>query len=377
MARFEPRRKGGGFGSFLFWLLAAGAVAGIFVFAFFSSAISRPGPSQAETAFVVERGASGASIAEALQDQNLITDSLLFRIANRIYAKSDTLQAGEYNIPAGASVRDIVEMISGGDALLHAITFPEGITIDGVMRTLAASDVLTGDMPAAPPEGISPAAQQAYLRSAHRTPAAPPEGSILPDTYHVERGMTRAALLQQMRDAHDEAVAEIWARRAPNLPITTPEQLVNLASIVERETGVAAERPIVAGVFINRLRRPMRLETDPTIIYGVCKRHPDRCRDGRLIDAQGNRRTIRASEIAMDTGYNTYRIDGLPPTPISNPGRAALEATANPAQTNAIFFVADGTGGHIFADTLAEHQRNVARWREIEAERLAAERAGR
>lgn len=354
MARFEPRRKGGGFGSFLFWLLAAGAVAGIFVFAFFSSAISRPGPSQAETAFVVERGASGASIAEALRDQNLITDPLLFRIANRIYAKSDTLQAGEYNIPAGASVRDIVEMISGGDALLHAITFPEGITIDGVMRTLAASDVLTGDMP-----------------------AAPPEGSILPDTYHVERGMTRAALLQQMRDAHDEAVAEIWARRAPNLPITTPEQLVNLASIVERETGVAAERPIVAGVFINRLRRPMRLETDPTIIYGVCKRHPDRCRDGRLIDAQGNRRTIRASEIAMDTGYNTYRIDGLPPTPISNPGRAALEATANPAQTNAIFFVADGTGGHIFADTLAEHQRNVARWREIEAERLAAERAGR
>jgi UPF0755 protein len=133
----------------------------------------------------------------------------------------------------------------------------------------------------------------------------------------------------------------------------------------------------VAGVFINRLRRPMRLQTDPTIIYGVCKVHPNRCRDGRLIDAQGNRRTIRQSEIDLDTGYNTYRIDGLPPTPISNPGRAALEATANPAQTNAIYFVADGTGGHIFAETLAEHERNVARWREIEAERLAAERARR
>jgi UPF0755 protein len=121
----------------------------------------------------------------------------------------------------------------------------------------------------------------------------------------------------------------------------------------------------------------MRLETDPTIIYGVCLRHPDRCRDGRLVDARGNRRVIRQSEIDMNTGYNTYRIDGLPPTPIANPGRAALEATAHPAQSNAIFFVADGTGGHVFASTLAEHQANVARWREIEARRLAAERAGR
>jgi UPF0755 protein len=251
-------------------------------------------------------------------------------------------------------VRDIVEMMSNGDALQHALTFPEGITIAAAMRVIEESDVLTGDMP-----------------------ETPPEGSILPDTYHVQRGMTRAALLQLMRDAHDEAVAEIWETRQPNLPLATPEDLVNLASIVERETGVASERPLVAAVFINRLRRPMRLETDPTIIYGVCLRYPARCRDGRLVDAQGNRRVIRQSEIAMDTGYNTYRIDGLPPTPIANPGRAALEATANPAQSNALFFVADGTGGHVFASTLAEHNANVARWREIEAERLAAERAGR
>ncbi|MEZ6023211.1 MAG: endolytic transglycosylase MltG [Hyphomonadaceae bacterium] len=175
----------------------------------------------------------------------------------------------------------------------------------------------------------------------------------------------------------DAAVAEIWEGRAPNLPLETPDDLVNLASIVERETGVASERPLVAAVFINRLRTPMRLETDPTIIYGVCLRHPDRCRDGRLVDARGNRRTIRQSEIALDTGYNTYRIDGLPPTPIANPGRAALEATAHPAESNALFFVADGTGGHVFASTLAEHNANVARWRVIEAERLAAERANR
>jgi UPF0755 protein len=244
--------------------------------------------------------------------------------------------------------------MTSGDALQHAITFPEGITIAAAMRIIEENEVLTGDMP-----------------------EAPPEGSILPDTYHVQRGMSRAALLQLMRDAHDEAVAEIWENRAPNLPLATPAELVNLAAIVERETGVPSERPMVAGVFINRLRAPMRLETDPTIIYGVCLRYPARCRDGRLVDAQGNRRVIRQSEIAMDTGYNTYRIDGLPPTPIANPGRAALEATANPAQSNALFFVADGTGGHVFASTLAEHNANVARWREIEAERLAAERAGR
>ncbi|MBC7769939.1 MAG: endolytic transglycosylase MltG [Phycisphaerales bacterium] len=354
MARFEPRRSGGGFGSFLFWGAVAIGAAALFAFAFFSTAVGRPGPSTTETAFVVERGATGASIAAALEEQNLVTDALLFRVANRLYAGGQPLQAGEYQIPAQASVKQIVEMISGGDALQHALTFPEGITIDGVMRTLEESDVLTGDMP-----------------------EAPPEGSILPDTYHVQRGMTRAALLQQMRDAHDRAVAEVWASRAENLPLASPEELVTLASIVERETGVGSERPLVASVFVNRLRRPMRLETDPTIIYGVCKAHPNRCRDGRLVDAQGNRRTIRASEIALDTGYNTYRIDGLPPTPISNPGRAALEATANPAESRALFFVADGTGGHVFAETLAEHNANVARWRVIEQQRLAAERAGR
>lgn len=352
MARAPARRGSGGF--LLFWLLALGAAAAVFVFFYFSSALSRPGPGAEDRAFMVERGASGASIAAALEEQGFISDDFLFRIANRFYGDGATLQAGEYQIPARASVREIVEMMTSGDALQHAITFPEGITMSAVMRIIEESDVLTGEMP-----------------------EAPPEGSILPDTYHVQRGMTRAALLQLMRDAHDEAVAEIWAERAPGLPFTTVEDFVTLASIVERETGVPSERATVAGVFINRLRRPMRLETDPTIIYGVCLRFPARCRDGRLVDAQGNRRTIRQSEIDLDTGHNTYRIDGLPPTPIANPGRASLEATARPATTNAIFFVADGTGGHLFAATLAEHQANVRRWREIEAERLAAERAGR
>jgi UPF0755 protein len=352
MARLAVRRRGGGFFSFLFWCAVLAGAAGLFAFFYFASAAARPGPSAQDKAFVVERGATGASIASALEREGLIYDDLVFRIANRLHGGS--MQAGEYLIPAHASAREIVEMMTSGDALQHAITFPEGITISAVMRILQESDVLTGDMP-----------------------EAPPEGAILPDTYHVQRGMTRAALLQQMREAHDEAVAEIWARRAPNLPLRNPDELVNLASIVERETGVASERPLVAAVFINRLRQPMRLETDPTIIYGVCKTYPSRCRDGRLVDAQGNRRTIRQSEIDLNTGYNTYRIDGLPPTPISNPGRAALEATANPAQSQALFFVADGSGGHVFANTLAEHQANVARWRTIESQRLAAERAGR
>jgi UPF0755 protein len=335
----------------LFWLLVLAGAAAIFAFGFFMSAIDRPGPLGADRAFTVERGATGASVAEALEREGVIADDLLFRLANRL-SGNKAIQAGEYHIPARASVRSIVAMMTSGEALQHAITFPEGITIAAAMRIIEGSDVLTGE-----------------------TPDTPPEGSILPDTYHVQRGMTRAALLQLMRDARDKAVAEIWANRAPDLPISTPDELVILASIVERETAVAHERPMVAAVFVNRLRRPMRLETDPTIIYGVCLRYPDRCNDGRLVDAQGRRRTIRQSEIDMNTGYNTYRIDGLPPTPIANPGRAALEATARPADTPALFFVADGTGGHVFTNTLAEHQAAVARWREIEAQRLAEQRA--
>jgi UPF0755 protein len=347
-------RGGGGILSLALWLAAGAGAAAIFAFAFFTSAINRPGPAQEDRLFVVERGASGADIAEALERENLINDAFLFRIANRLYASRATLQAGEYLIPARASARDIVGIMTSGEALLHAITLPEGITIAAAMRVIEESEVLTGDMP-----------------------EAPPEGSILPETYHVQRGMTRAALLQQMRQARDAALAEVWADRRPDLPVNSPEELVILASIVERETGVANERPMVAAVFVNRLKRPMRLESDPTIIYGVCRQFPNRCRDGRLVDAQGNPRVIRASEIALNTGYNTYRIDRLPPTPISNPGRHALEATANPAQSNALFFVADGTGGHVFAATLAEHNANVARWRQIEAQRLAEERRNR
>jgi UPF0755 protein len=356
MARkFAVKESGGGFWGFVSMLASLGIVVAaiglIAVFAFMAEA-SRQGPSSANTTFTVEHGSSAAAIGNALQRAGQVRNAVVFRLATRAYARNQTLQAGEYEIPAHASVRDIVGLMASGRAVQHAITFREGITIAAAMKLVEDADFLSGEMP-----------------------PTPPEGSILPETYQAQRGMTRAAFVQQMRDARDRALAEIWAGRQPNLPVATPEELVNLASIVERETGLASERPMVAAVFVNRLKRPMRLESDPTIIYGVCKQFPARCRDGRLIDAAGHIRLIRASEIALNTGYNTYRIDGLPPTPIANPGRSALEATAHPADSNALFFVADGTGGHAFAATVAEHNANVARWRQIEAQRLAEERA--
>lgn len=318
----------------------------------FQTEANRAGPAQSATDFVVDHGATVTRVGKRLEAAGLVRSALLFRLSMMVYERGQIIQAGEYQIPAGASLHQVTTMLATGQALQHPLTFPEGITVAAAMKLIENFDVLSGPLP-----------------------PAPPEGSIMPDTYHIQRGMTRAALLQQMRDARDRAVAEIWANRDPTVPVTTPEQLVTLASIVERETGVASERAQVAAVFTNRLRAPMRLESDPTIIYGVCKKAPSRCRDGRLVDAQGHIVAIRQSDMAMNTGYNTYQIDGLPPTPICNPGRAALEATAHPAPSNALYFVADGSGGHAFAATLAEHQANVARWRAIETQRLAQEHA--
>ncbi|MFN9161381.1 MAG: endolytic transglycosylase MltG, partial [Alphaproteobacteria bacterium] len=187
---------------------------------------------------------------------------------------------------------------------------------------------------------------------------APVEGALLPEPYIFNRGMPRDELIARMERDHQEVLDELWARRVPNLPIATKEEAVILASIVEKETGVASERPLVAGVFINRLRKGMKLQSDPTIIYGLTKGVP-------------LGRGIRKSEIEKATPYNTYVINGLPPTPIANPGRESIAAVLNPATTDALFFVADGTGGHVFAATLAEHERNVANWRQVERQRAA------
>lgn len=295
----------------------------------------RPGPAAGPEvqAVVIPRGSGAAQIARHLQEEGVVRSSLMFRVASVFYARNKTLKAGEYGIAPGAPMRAVIEQIAAGRVLLHPITVPEGLTSEMVVDILNAADVLSGDLV-----------------------AAPPEGSILPETYKIARGADRAVILKSMMAAHDQALEDLWPKRARNLPFSTKEEAVILASIVEKETGLADERPRVAAVFVNRMRKGMRLESDPTIIYGVSK--------GRPLG-----RGITRSELDRVTPYNTYRIDGLPPTPIANPGRAAIAAVLNPPQTNELFFVADGTGGHQFAVTLAEHQRNVARWREIERSR--------
>jgi UPF0755 protein len=296
---------------------------------------NRPGPSAGQEAFVVPRGASVSTIARLLSEEHQVRNPLVFRVATMIYANGKHLQAGEYEIAQGASVRTIVAQMADGGAVQHPITAAEGLTSAMIVDIVAGSDVLTGDVP-----------------------AVPPEGSLLPETYNVQRGMERGALISQMQEAQRELIEELWPRRADGLPFSTPEEAVILASIVEKETGVAEERPRVAAVFVNRLKRGMRLESDPTIIYGLTQ--------GRPLG-----RGIRASELARRTAYNTYQIDGLPPTPIANPGRASIEAVLNPPATRDLFFVADGSGGHVFAATVAEHNRNVAAWRALERTRAA------
>jgi UPF0755 protein len=238
-------------------------------------------------------------------------------------------------------MQDVLGLLNRGGNVFRQFVFAEGRTSWEVVQALMAEDELTGEI-----AGI------------------PPEGSLAPAGYDFQKGDTRESLLARMREQQERILAEAWESRAPDLPIETPEELLILASIVEKETGVAEERAEVAAVFVNRLRLGMRLQTDPTVIYGIT-------------EGQGSLgRGIRASELAAATPYNTYVIQGLPPTPIANPGRAAIEAAANPAISEYLYFVADGTGGHAFATTLEEHNANVVQWRRIEAERaLEAERA--
>lgn len=296
--------------------------------------LHRAGPAE-QRIVVIPRGASVSAIAVHLQEQGVVRTAGVFRLASEIYGRNG-LKAGEYELPAGASIVQVVRQLAEGKVLFHGVTIPEGATSATAIAILDANEVLTGP-----------------------TPEAPPEGSILPETYTVERGMTRAEVLAQMLAARERVLLELWQNRAPNLPFDTPEEALILASVVEKETGLAAERPQVAGVFVNRLRKGMRLESDPTIIYGLTKGVP-------------LGRGLRRSEIDAPNPWNTYQISGLPPTPICNPGQEAIAAVLNPPRTSALFFVADGTGGHAFAASYPEHLRNVERWRAIERSRAQA-----
>jgi len=297
------------------------------------------GPLPESTVFRVEQGSSLGSIAERLENQGLISNRFIFQIGGRALEKQASIKAGDFNIRAGASMADILTEITEGRPIRYAVTIPEGYTSWEVVQRLNDDSNLTGSIS-----------------------TLPPEGSILPGSYDYTPGDSRESVLEKMQTAMREAVAEIWERRQPDLPLSSPEELVILASIVEKETGLASERPQVAAVFVNRLKVPMRLQSDPTIIYGITK--------GQSTLGRG----LRRSEIEEATPYNTYQVDGLPPTPIANPGRESLEAVANPDDHAYLYFVAAGpvpSDGHVFAETYEEHQRNVARWREIEAEAAA------
>lgn len=307
-----------------------------------------PGPSAVTTNFMVRPNTGVAEIADQLERRGLISDARIFRIGVRAYDKGGVLKAGEYEIRARASMRDIMELLESGKSVLASLTIPEGLTVEQAFQRIAEHEALTGDMPA----------------------EMPPEGSLVADTQRFTRGATRQQIIDKMMADQKRLVEGIWNRRISGLPIADINEFVTLASIVEKETGVADERSRVAAVFINRLNKGMRLQSDPTILYGLFGGK------GRPAD-----RPIYQSDIDKPTPYNTYVINGLPPGPIANPGRESLEAVANPSKTDDLYFVADGTGGHVFATTLEEHNENVARWRAFqrkqaeEAAKAAAEGA--
>ncbi len=290
-----------------------------------------PGPLTADKVVNIPRGLGIRDIADLLQREGVIDQPWVFIGGVLVLKARGDLKHGEYQFTMGASLADVVTTIIENKVVQHALTIPEGLTSEQIVAKLLESDALSGQIK-----------------------EIPREGTLLPETYKFTRDMTREQIIQRMQQAHQHLLREVWEHRMPDLPIKTPEQLVILASIVEKETGKPDERSRVASVFVNRLKSKMRLQSDPTIIYG-------------LTGGKGSLgRPILKSEIEQPTPYNTYVIDGLPPGPIANPGRASLEAAANPARTKDLYFVADGSGGHVFSETYEQHQKNVARLRAIE-----------
>lgn len=300
-------------------MLAAVAVAAPFVY------WHAPGPSKEDMTVQIPQGATLGAAARLLEEKQALRDATLFRRLSRYLGSSDPIRAGEFAIPAGASAARILDILQHGTPVQRLITIPEGMPSILVHEKLMAEPLLTG------------------------TTEVPVEGSVLPDSYSFERGETRAAVLKRMQDAMKSTLGELWKARKKTTPVKSSREAIILASIVEKETGKPEERRMVAGVYANRLRIGMALQADPTVIYPVTKGKP-----------LGRR--IRQSELKADNGYNTYARAGLPQGPIANPGRESIAAVLDPEPTKALYFVADGTGGHIFADTLAEHQANVEKW---------------
>jgi UPF0755 protein len=302
------------------------------VYSYGKQKIEAQGPLQEDKVVNIPARAGMTDIADILQREGVIDNNRWAFIGSVFALKARSeLKPGEYLFQKNASLRDVIGTIVEGKVVQHAVTVPEGLTSEQIVARLSENDIFSGSVR-----------------------EQPREGTLLPETYKFPRGTPREQVVARMQQAQKRVLTEIWERRSPDLPIKTPEQLVTLASIVEKETGKADERSRVAAVFVNRLRQKIKLQSDPTIIYG-------------LVGGKGTLgRPIKRSEIQQPSPYNTYVVDGLPPGPIANPGRASLEAAANPARTRDLFFVADGTGGHAFSDTYDQHQKNVAKLRAME-----------
>jgi UPF0755 protein len=325
-------------------VLGAGLAGGGWIW--LQNEIVKSGPGATETAFAVQSGETLASVATRLEADGFIRNAAVMRIKARLDGTEQAVKSGEFVLTPQMSVAAIMELLVEGKAIQHKLTLPEGRTTAQLLKMVEDNAVLIGDMPTEP---IA-------------------EGSLLPDTYFFHRGVTRAELIADMQAAQTKLLDDIWSKRQADLPIATPAEAIILASVVEKETGRVDEQPQIAGLFVTRLKRGMRLESDPTIIYGISKGEP-------LFNKNGERRTLTRSEIDRKTAWNTYQIDGLPKTPICNPGRGAIEAVLQPDETGYIFFVADGKGGHLFGKTLQEHNANVAAYRAYEREEIARERA--
>lgn len=305
-------------------LVAALLIAGLWLIQGWNGA----GPAPRPVDIVIPRGTSMVAAAQKLEKAGVIRSSSRFLLQAKLFGGGAPIKAGEYEFPARASHAQVLGLLQSGRTLQRMVTVPEGMPSVLVWERLMAAPALTGEVP------------------------VPEEGSILPDSYSYERGETRASVMKRMQAAMAKTLVELWPKRSPTAVVKDPREAVILASIVEKETGKPAERPMVAGVYSNRLRQGIKLDADPTVIYPVTRGKP-----------LGRR--ILQSELRADNGYNTYARAGLPVGPIANPGKASIRAVLNPAQTQALYFVADGTGGHVFADTLAQHSANVEKWRAL------------
>jgi len=294
----------------------------------------QPGPLVSPTAVVIPKGVGIQGIAQRLQDAGVIRNAMIFRYGVRFLGRQVPLRAGEFEFPAAVSPRGAMEVLQRDRTVVRRLTVAEGLTSGAVVALIAGAEGLSGEIG-----------------------KVPGEGELLPETYHFSFGDSRQAVIARMRQGMDKTVEELWAKRAPNLPIKDKREAIILASIVEKETGKSEERPRIAAVFVNRLRKGMKLQSDPTVAFGLA---PGKSKLGRQLTRK---------DLKNQTPYNTYTIPGLPPGPICNPGRDSIAAVLRPSQTEELFFVADGTGGHLFAKTLKDHNRNVANWRKIQRAR--------